>query len=169
MGAYYEAEFGQSGARGYQLLDAARVSESIQQLLDEPPPNEAQARELAPLKDNKQAVVVAWRGAQEIAAEQDKDVTGAIVREAVARMVHEEIERESHDENPVCPTCYSRVPKSRLKNLTWSQRLRAYRYVSDRELVEVLRKRGHPEAESLEARVGEFGWAAADEDEERST
>src|SRR5215204_762782 len=50
-GDYYTAEFGQTAARGYQLLDAARVSEPIQQLLNEPPPNEAQARELVPLKD----------------------------------------------------------------------------------------------------------------------
>jgi len=135
-GDYYTAEFGQTAARGYQLLDAARVSAPIQQLLNEPPPNEAQARELAPLKDDHEAIVAAWREAREIAADQGRDgPTAPIVREAVAivrnggaaNTLHVEGKRKVFDEPAsCCPTCARRLPSNRpvTKRTSWA-RLRA--------------------------------------------
>lgn len=60
-GAYFEAEFGGSRSRAYQLLEAARVVESVQSVGLEPPQNDYQARELVPLLKDEQAVVEAWR------------------------------------------------------------------------------------------------------------
>lgn len=52
-GAYWQAEFGGGKSRGYQLLEAARVVEALpDSTIVERRPNEAQARELAPLKDS---------------------------------------------------------------------------------------------------------------------
>jgi hypothetical protein len=73
-GSYFKHEFGQTGTRGYQLLEAARVA-SIQ-----PGLNERQARELAPvLREDPERVpevysnVVQWHG-PEPTAEQVREV-----------------------------------------------------------------------------------------------
>src|SRR5829696_2980224 len=173
-GDYYTAEFGQTAARGYQLLDAARVSAPIQQLLNEPPPNEAQARELVPLKDDHEAIVAAWREAGEIAADQGRDgPTAPIVREAVAivrnggatNALHVEGKRKVFDEPAsCCPTCARRLSSNR--PLAKKVQLRAVAAMPDKLLVEALRARGHEaEAASIEARVGPHGWVARDEEE----
>jgi hypothetical protein len=67
-GAYFEVEFGQSGRRGYQLLDAGRVLESVNHG-SMAPPNERQARELAPLLDEPKQLRETWAEARERQAE----------------------------------------------------------------------------------------------------
>lgn len=79
-GAFFEAEFGQSGRRGYQLLDAGRVLESVNRGSTSPP-NERQARELAPLLDEPKQLRETWAEVRERQAEP----TAADVREAVKK------------------------------------------------------------------------------------
>ena len=80
-GAYFEAEFGQSRRRGYQLLEAGRVLVPVQNC-SLTPANEAQARELAPLLDQlgEQAVVEVWDG---LVDEHGPEITAKLVRDAV--------------------------------------------------------------------------------------
>jgi VRR-NUC domain len=79
-GAYFEVEFGQSGRRGYQLLDAGRVLESVNHG-STAPPNERQARELAPLLDEPEQLRETWAEVRELQAEP----TAANVHEAVEK------------------------------------------------------------------------------------
>lgn len=74
-GDYYEVEFGHTAARGYQLLDAARVA------LIQPGLNEKQARGLAPvLRDEPQSVPQVW---SEVLEQHGPTPTAAQVREVV--------------------------------------------------------------------------------------
>lgn len=61
-GEYYEEEFGESGRRGYQLLEAARVINAIEPLNNcSTPLTEAVARELAPvLREDPAKVEEVW-------------------------------------------------------------------------------------------------------------
>lgn len=59
-GEYFAAEFGQSGRRGYQLLDAGRALEAVNHGSLGASPNERQARELAPLLDQPETLKEAW-------------------------------------------------------------------------------------------------------------
>jgi hypothetical protein len=80
--AYYSAEFGQSGRRGYQLLEAARVIVALEPLQNfAMPANDHVARELVPLKDDPEAVRQVWADAVERAG--DAAPTATLVREAV--------------------------------------------------------------------------------------
>jgi hypothetical protein len=79
-GAYFEQEFGQSGRRGYQLLDAGRVLESVNHG-STAPPNERQARELVPLLEQPEQLRETWSEVRELQAEP----TAADVREAVGK------------------------------------------------------------------------------------
>jgi VRR-NUC domain len=79
-GAYFETEFEQSGRRGYQLLDAGRVLESVNHG-STAPPNERQARELAPLLEKPEQLRETWDGIHRHHA----DPTAADVREAVEK------------------------------------------------------------------------------------
>ncbi len=58
-GSYYEAEFGGSARRGYQLLEAGRVMDSVQNFALRPA-NDHQARELTPLIDQPSELRAAW-------------------------------------------------------------------------------------------------------------
>lgn len=78
-GAYYETEFGGSPRRGYQLLEAGRVLESVQNFALPTPTNDAQARELAPLLDEPELLREAWAEVVELHPEP----TAANVREVV--------------------------------------------------------------------------------------
>lgn len=73
-GAYYEAEFKQTGTRGYQILDAAKV------VAIQPGLNERQARELAPLCDEPEVLQETW--AEVVDLHGDKP-TAAQVKEVV--------------------------------------------------------------------------------------
>ena len=81
-GAYFEAEFGQTGTRGYQLLDSGRVIRAIDvhsTVVERP--TERQARELAILaKEDPQEAADIWRGV----VEQNPTPTAKDVRHAVA-------------------------------------------------------------------------------------
>jgi len=61
-GAYYEAEFGESSRRGYQILEAARVVEALAPVNHgSVTPRERVARELAPvLSENPERVEEVW-------------------------------------------------------------------------------------------------------------
>lgn len=59
-GDYFQAEFGQSGRRGYQLLDAGRALEAVNHGSLGSPLNERQARELAPLLAEPEVLREAW-------------------------------------------------------------------------------------------------------------
>lgn len=71
---YCRERWGFSRQRGHQLIEAAEVSTVVDVA------NEAQARELAPLKDNPDQMAEAWSEANRHGLP-----TGAKVREAVAR------------------------------------------------------------------------------------
>lgn len=62
-GDYFETEFGQSRTRGYEILAAGRVVESVRHGGLEPPTNERQARELVPLLDRPDDLREAWADA----------------------------------------------------------------------------------------------------------
>lgn len=79
-GDYFETEFRGSRRRGYELLQAGRVFESVRHGALPPPANERQARELAPLLDEPEQLRDAW---QEASA--NGKPTAAVVREAVER------------------------------------------------------------------------------------
>lgn len=78
-GTYYEAEFGQSGAYGYRLLDSARVIDALPN--GHSPIGESVARELAPvLREDPDQVEEVWA---EIVTEHGPTPTAAQVREVV--------------------------------------------------------------------------------------
>lgn len=81
-GAYFAAEFKQSGRRGYQLLEAGRALEVVNHGSSGQTPNERQARELAPLLDQPETMREAWNEASE-----NGTPTALAVREAVTRRV----------------------------------------------------------------------------------
>lgn len=58
-GDYFEAEFGQRKSHAYRLLDSARVVRQLDSPIGERP-NEAQARELAPLLEQPGRLQEAW-------------------------------------------------------------------------------------------------------------
>ncbi len=64
-GAYCAVEFNLGSARAYQLLDAGRVAKILSSSTDVEPASEAVARELAPLRDEPDAMQQAWSEAVE--------------------------------------------------------------------------------------------------------
>jgi hypothetical protein len=86
-GDYYAAEFGESGSRGYHLLDAARVRGEIERSTTvEPPASERVARELAPvLREDPEQVPEVWG---EIVQEHGPQPTAAQVRETVSESLN---------------------------------------------------------------------------------
>ena len=77
---YYEAEFGKGRSRAYQLLNSGKVLAAIEKesTTVEPPRNEAQARELAPLLEQPDEMRAAWEEASK-----EGEPTAAKVRAAV--------------------------------------------------------------------------------------
>ena len=59
-GAYFEAEFGGSRRRGYELLNAGKVLDSVRNSALPLPANEAQANELAPLLAQPESLRDTW-------------------------------------------------------------------------------------------------------------
>ena len=80
-----------SRTRAYRLIDAAAVVSPMGDI--EPPSNERQARELAPLKGDEAEVVAAWREAKAKAEELGTPLTAKVVRNAVRKRVAR-VERE---------------------------------------------------------------------------
>jgi hypothetical protein len=75
---YCRERWGVSRTRAYQLIDAARVSTIVDV------PNEAQARELAPLlKQGTETIAKVWEKVQE----RNEPVTAKVVREVVAEVI----------------------------------------------------------------------------------
>ena len=73
-----------SRPRAYQLIDAAQVTGLLSTTVDTPlPASESQARELAPLKDEPEAVAAVWQEVTEHAEETGEKITAATVRAAV--------------------------------------------------------------------------------------
>lgn len=79
--AYCAAEFGFGKSRSYELKDAGAVVEILGSEISELPGNDAQARELAPLLDQPEALRETW--AEVVAIHPEP--TAANVREVVAR------------------------------------------------------------------------------------
>lgn len=99
-GDYCAAEFDMGSSRAYQLLDAGRVAAAVNghSTTVEPPANEAQARELAPvLRDEGEAAVVeVWR---ELRDEYGEDLTAKRVKQVVKnRLAREERDRTAAEE-----------------------------------------------------------------------
>lgn len=82
-----------SRTRAYRLIDTAAVSDALSPIGDTPA-NEAQARELAPLKDDEAEVVAAWREAKVEADELGTSLTAKVVRNAVRKRLGR-VKRES--------------------------------------------------------------------------
>jgi hypothetical protein len=78
-GSYFKAEFGGSRTRGYELLAAGRVLDTVRNSGLTLPANEAQANELAPLLKQPEQLREVWA---EVVAE-NPDPTAADVREVV--------------------------------------------------------------------------------------
>jgi hypothetical protein len=93
-----------SRTRGYQLIDAAGVVTDMSTMVDTPPANERQARELVPLKDDDQALVEIWRGLREQHGDR-----------VTAQLVKVEVERRLGRKPKVdCPGCGRRVQPERI-------------------------------------------------------
>lgn len=80
--AYCKARWGFIASRTRQLIGAAETVKALESVTDVTPANEAQARELAPLRDDPEAMASAWLAAVE--ATQGKP-TAAAVASAVHR------------------------------------------------------------------------------------
>jgi hypothetical protein len=73
--------------RAYQLIDAAKVGEAMSTMVDTPPTNERQARELAPLlREDQQQAVEVWR---ELRDEYGDDLTAKLIK----RTAHDRLKR----------------------------------------------------------------------------
>lgn len=92
-GAYFQSEFGGSRRRGYELLNAGRVLDTVRNSALQPPSNEAQANELVALLDEPERLREAWAEASA-----DGEPTALKVREAVEQRLPpktpEELERQ---------------------------------------------------------------------------
>lgn len=79
---YCRERWGWSRRRSDQMIEAASVAGSLP-VGTTVPTSEGQARPLAPLRSDPEALRETWQDAQRIAAERAKPVTQAIVQEAV--------------------------------------------------------------------------------------
>jgi hypothetical protein len=78
--AYVRAKWGFSGRRARQLMSAAKIGTIV------PVANEAQARELAPLRKSDRRVVEAWHEAKAFAKQREVTLTAEHVRHAVTKI-----------------------------------------------------------------------------------
>lgn len=85
---YCRERWGFNRQRASQLIQASEVSK----YLDSPPQNDAQARELAPLKDDPERMVEAWEEASA-----DGAPTAETVREAVGRRMNVHYSSETEE------------------------------------------------------------------------
>jgi hypothetical protein len=95
-GNYYEAEFGQSGRQGYQILEAARVSAALSETHFTETPSQNAARELVPvLKEDPEHVGEVWA---EVIEEHGPEPTAAQVREWVRARPSEDGSQKPEEE-----------------------------------------------------------------------
>lgn len=80
---YCSERWGLSRTRSYELISSAAVVGGLSAIADTAPANEAQARPLAPLRDDPEALASAWKSANEAAEAKGKPVTAADVTAAV--------------------------------------------------------------------------------------
>lgn len=85
---YCQGAWGFTDRRARHLMDAAAVGTVV------PVENERQARELAPLNGDEEAILAAWRDAQTAAAEHGTRITAKVVKNAVQGRVRR-LEREA--------------------------------------------------------------------------
>lgn len=83
--AYCRERWGFTDRRARQMMDAAEAVAAIGTTVPEvaPPANEAQARELAPLRDQPETMAAAWTAATEAAQADGTPITAERVRAAV--------------------------------------------------------------------------------------
>lgn len=106
---YCRERWDMSRARGYQLMDAARVVEAVSTTVDTAPANEAQARELVPLLDEPELMREAWAEASANGEPTAAAVRGAVERRRPAEDVPLEDVTVFHaDTERVCPTCHGK-------------------------------------------------------------
>jgi hypothetical protein len=79
-GEYFESEFGGSSDYGYKLLRAGRVLDEVRVDHGLTPPNERQARELAPMLSEPEQMREAWAEVRELHAEPTADDVRDVVR-----------------------------------------------------------------------------------------
>lgn len=105
--AYCEERWNLTRRHAYRMIDAAETSQILWPTgHNSETPSERQLRELAPLRDDEQEIVEAWREAKAAAESEGKKLTASVVRNAVKKRV-ERIKRENAaDEiraNPIEP------------------------------------------------------------------
>lgn len=96
---YCRERWGFVASRARQLISAAEVAQSVTTVTLPPPVNEAQARELVPLRDDPETMRQAWQDANEATGGKP---TAAAVRNAVKAITspQEEAEAPTHEEQP---------------------------------------------------------------------
>ncbi|HEX5591996.1 MAG TPA: DNA N-6-adenine-methyltransferase [Solirubrobacterales bacterium] len=77
---YCEQRWQMKRRRAYELMEASTVAEQVSEFSHTAPANEAQAKQLAPLREQPEEMVAAWEEASA-----DGEPTAAKVKEAVAR------------------------------------------------------------------------------------
>lgn len=77
---YCERRWEMRLSRAYQMMEAARIARLLSTNGGKPPANERQARALAPLKDDPEALTEVW---SELQGEHDGHLTAVIVQKAV--------------------------------------------------------------------------------------
>jgi len=98
---YCRVRWDLSRKRAYDLTAAAEVAGGLSPIGDiATPANEAVARELTPLSGDEEAIIAAWREAQDDAKAHGTRITAKIVKNAVRGRVRR-IGREAESEGPV--------------------------------------------------------------------
>ena len=85
--AYFRTEFGGSRAQAYQLLDAGRVARALESTPVDSP-TRSQARALAPLKDDPEALREAWAEVVELNPAASEADVREVVRQKIGPMSH---------------------------------------------------------------------------------
>lgn len=94
---YCEQRWSMSRPRAYQLMEATSVTQILSTTVDTPLPNERQARELLPLKNDEAKVVEVWRDLQE---EHGGKLTAKLVKESVEHVLDGGRARDWAEPNP---------------------------------------------------------------------
>lgn len=103
---YCQERWQMTRKRAYDLIAAEQVTTALSPNGDTPS-NEAQARELAPLRDEPERMTEAWQQATATAAAEGRQVTAADVRRVVRQPEISTTKQEP--EYTHCPTCGHRV------------------------------------------------------------
>lgn len=96
--SYCKERWGWGRTRAEQMITAAKVTSELSGVTNVTPRNEAQARELAPLKDDPDELAEVW---QELQEEHGDKLTASVVKDAVQRRMRSLGKREDHQRLPV--------------------------------------------------------------------